>query len=233
MGFQSNQKITANFVPKGVNAARSGVGTIAAALSRTMLHLRGASIGSYARVSLQCRVFAARSVSLGEYTEVLRNSTIDGSPSGAGSVCIGSHCRLKENVWVAAYEGHIMIGDRVLIGRNCIIHGHGNVLVGSHTMLGPGCMIFSSDHVLTAGELFQDSGYISKRTVIGSNVWLGSGVIVTAGSVIEDNTAVAAGSVVHGHLESGKIYAGVPAKQIKTIPSTYDLGAGEVKHWHI
>lgn len=49
---------------------------------------------------------------------------------------------------------------------------------------------------------------------IGSNVFIGWGVTVLCGAVIEDNVIIGANSVVAGRCESDSVYAGVPAKRI-------------------
>lgn len=52
------------------------------------------------------------------------------------------------------------------------------------------------------------------RILIGNNVFLGVNVIVLPNSIVEDNVIVGAGSIVKGHLRSGFVYAGVPAKKV-------------------
>ncbi|MBR8429662.1 hypothetical protein K6Y76_22955 [Burkholderia cenocepacia] len=54
--------------------------------------------------------------------------------------------------------------------------------------------------------------------VIGKGVWIASNAIVLGPCTIGDNAVVAAGAVVTGgQLESGCLYAGVPAKRIRTL----------------
>lgn len=56
-----------------------------------------------------------------------------------------------------------------------------------------------------------------KGIAVGSNVWIGSGVLVLAGAVIPDNSVVAAGSIVNrAFSESGVLLAGVPAKIVRS-----------------
>lgn len=49
---------------------------------------------------------------------------------------------------------------------------------------------------------------------IESHVFIGSRCIILPNTKIEDHVIIGAGSVVSGHLESGSIYAGCPAKKI-------------------
>jgi acetyltransferase-like isoleucine patch superfamily enzyme len=100
-------------------------------------------------------------------------------------------------------------------------------------MLGPGCMVFSSDHLVSRGQIFQDLGHVNLATTIGSNVWLGAGVIITGGSVIGDNVVVAAGSVVHGSLESGHVYGGVPARPLKELTEIMQHDPSKTRRWEV
>jgi acetyltransferase-like isoleucine patch superfamily enzyme len=52
---------------------------------------------------------------------------------------------------------------------------------------------------------------------IGSRVFIGLGAIILRGTVIGDDTIVAAGAVVRGTFPSGVIIGGVPAKVIGTV----------------
>ena len=57
---------------------------------------------------------------------------------------------------------------------------------------------------------------------------IGMGAIVMDNAVVHSNTIIAAGSVVLENTvcEGGSIYAGVPARKVKDIPS--DLISGEI-----
>ena len=56
---------------------------------------------------------------------------------------------------------------------------------------------------------------------VGDNVFIGYGSIILPGTVIGNNTVIGAGSVVRGKVEGNAVYAGVPAKKIKTIEQYY------------
>lgn len=57
---------------------------------------------------------------------------------------------------------------------------------------------------------------------IGNNVFVGAKSIVLPGSVIKDNVVIGAGSVIRGILDSGWVYAGVPAKKIRPLDEYLD-----------
>ncbi len=49
---------------------------------------------------------------------------------------------------------------------------------------------------------------------IGKDSFIGAGAIVLPGSTIEDNCIIGAGAVIKGHIKSGSIMAGNPAKDL-------------------
>lgn len=53
--------------------------------------------------------------------------------------------------------------------------------------------------------------------LIGNNIFIGWGATILAGTVIEDNVIIGAGSVVSGHCDANSVYAGVPAKKVMSI----------------
>jgi len=63
---------------------------------------------------------------------------------------------------------------------------------------------------------------ITKPITIKDNVYIGINSILMPGIVIENNVIVGAGSIVTKNLESGYVYAGNPAKKIKTIDEYFD-----------
>lgn len=56
-----------------------------------------------------------------------------------------------------------------------------------------------------------------KPIIIGNNVFIGYGALILPGVKIGDNVVVGAGSIVSRDLQSNAVYAGVPAKRIKSL----------------
>jgi len=112
-------------------------------------------------------------------------------------IVIGKHVRMSQSVHIAATH-FVEIGDNVLIGSNVMItdHNHGKYSQ-EHT---------SPDIAPTLRPLDHD-----RRVVIGRNVWLGNGVVVTPGSSIGEGVVVGANSVVLGSIPPFTLAAGVPA----------------------
>ena len=49
---------------------------------------------------------------------------------------------------------------------------------------------------------------------IGTNVWIGAGAIILAGSSIGSHAVIGAGAVVNGPINDGQVYAGAKAAKV-------------------
>ena len=77
-----------------------------------------------------------------------------------------------------------------------------------------------------AGPAYQQSdqnkplayqGTISKKIIIGSDIWIGARVTILSDVKINDRVVVGAGSLVNKNLESGYLYVGTPAVRKKKL----------------
>jgi len=105
--------------------------------------------------------------------------------------------------------------------------------IGKNTLIGgvikDPCLTSFGDNC-TMGEYAIIYGHIQNmehdtiemaRITIGNNCVIGAGAIIMPGVTLQDNVAVAAGALVPKNqtLLSGKIYAGVPAREIQKKPT--------------
>jgi acetyltransferase-like isoleucine patch superfamily enzyme len=63
---------------------------------------------------------------------------------------------------------------------------------------------------------FAQQGHVSKGTVIGNNVLIGSNCVIVDGANIEDNVMIGAQSLVSGKIPKNSVAQGNPAKVIFT-----------------
>lgn len=91
------------------------------------------------------------------------------------------------------------------------------VRIGRYVMFGPNVTITGSDHRFDIpGTPMIFSGRPELReTVIGDDVWIGSGTFIMAGVKIGQGVVVAANSVVTKDIPPYEIHGGVPAKIIR------------------
>lgn len=114
--------------------------------------------------------------------------------------------------------GEIRIDSGVFFNENFTIVSHVNIRISTNCMFGPNICLFDSDHAFTKPDIpFRYQGYIKKEILIGENVWLGAGSVVTKGSIIGCNTVIGANTVVRGQLDDNSVYAGNPIRFIRKI----------------
>ncbi|AEI50308.1 acyltransferase [Runella slithyformis] len=106
-------------------------------------------------------------------------------------VIIGQNCRI---------QSHTFICELVNIGDNCFI-GHGVMFVND---------LFKN------GRPAQGDKMLWKKTRIGNNVSIGSGVTLLAVEIC-DNVVIGAGAVVTKNITKSGIYAGNPAKLLREL----------------
>ncbi|TWT89748.1 Maltose O-acetyltransferase [Pseudobythopirellula maris] len=114
--------------------------------------------------------------------------------------------------------------ERIFLGKNghinhmvCLQPGDAVIRIGDDFLCGPGTMLFATNYTPGPG-LLRESDWSGGDITIGDDVWLGAGVVVTAGVTIGDRAVVAAGAVVTKDVAPGTIVGGVPAKAIGQRP---------------
>lgn len=124
--------------------------------------------------------------------------------------------RIPFDIQIWSPNKDISFGNRVQFGKRCVIQSDiefgDDILVASNVSF-----VGRDDHNYNiVGKKIWDSGRgDSFKTVIGSDVWIGHGVIIVAGVIIGDGCIIAAGSVVVKDIEPYSIVGGNPAKFIK------------------
>jgi gamma-carbonic anhydrase len=119
----------------------------------------------------------------------------------------GNNCYLAEN---ATILGDVDMGDDCSVWFQAVIRGDVHFIKMGHKVnVQDGAIIHCT--------------YKKHPTTIGNNVSIGHRAIVHGctihDNVLVSNVLIAAGAVVleNSHLESGFIYAGVPAKKVKAL----------------
>ena len=72
------------------------------------------------------------------------------------------------------------------------------------------------NHEIQANARLNKKAYV-QSIEIGNNVWIGAGVIILPGAIIEDDVVIGAGSIVTGLLKSNQLYIGNPAQSNRAI----------------
>lgn len=125
-----------------------------------------------------------------------------------------------ESVWMQPpffcdYGSNIFLGQRVYFNFNCVVLDVCRVTIGDYTLFGPAVQIYTATHPMNA-DLRRKQEF-AKPIEIGSDVWIGGGVIICPGVRIGSKSVIGAGSVVTRDIEGGVFAAGNPCRAIREI----------------
>ncbi|AQX09212.1 gamma carbonic anhydrase family protein [Elizabethkingia ursingii] len=128
-----------------------------------------------------------------------------------GDVKMGKDCSVWFNAVIRGDVNSIRIGNQVNIQDNAMIHctfEKTETIIGDNVSIGHNAIVHGCQ--------------------VHDNVLIGMGAIVMDDCIVENNSIVAAGAVVTQgtHIKAGEIWAGVPAKKIKSV--SVDLLEGEI-----
>jgi len=132
-----------------------------------------------------------RSVTIWNYVVIGDNTQI------GDETCVGSFCD---------------IGKNVAIGKNCNIQ--------AHVTISNGCRIGNKVFIAPNSSLLNDRYPVSSLLtppVVRDNVVIGGGATILPGVTINEDSVVAAGSVVTKDVPKRVVVKGVPAEKVMTI----------------
>ena len=138
------------------------------------------------------------------------------------NVNIGPFCEIVgiRQTSMSPVQGGLAIGNGTAIGAFANIRGAGGVIeIGENCMIAQHTTIVGANHGVKAGEIYCKLPYETERVGvrIGSNVWLGAGVVVLPGITIGDNVVVAAGAVVTRDIPANEVWGNIPARRLGPI----------------
>ena len=100
---------------------------------------------------------------------------------------------------------------KIIIGRNCFINrffsatAFSLIEIGDDTIIGENVKIYDHNHCFNGKGKIMSQGFRIEDVKIGSNVWIGSGVIILKGVSIGDNCVIGAGCIVTSNIENNTI----------------------------
>lgn len=142
---------------------------------------------------------------MGDNCFIAPNATI------VGDVMMGDDCSVWFNAVVRGDVNSIRMGNKVNIQDGAVIHAtyeKTKTTIGNNVSIGHNAIVH--------GCTVEDNVLIGMGAIVMDNAHIGSNTIIAAGAVVLENTQV----------EAGCIYAGVPAKKVKTI--SQELIHGEI-----
>ena len=142
----------------------------------------------------------------------------------------GSDCWLAENATVV---GDVITGYQCSIWFNAVVRGDVNsIRMGNKVNVQDGAVIhctYEKTKTVLGNNVSIGHNALVHGCTVEDNVLIGMGAIVMDDCYIESNCIIAAGAVLleGTRVEAWSIYAGIPAKKVKTLSP--ELFEGEVQ----
>lgn len=134
--------------------------------------------------------------------------------------CVGAkvslRCNVSSNVFIRTPL--LTLGRGTSINHSSVIDNRAPVKVGERVGIGIGVRLITSDHDYSDPSCRAGAGSL-RPIAIEDGAWLGSGVTVLAGVTVGRGVVVAAGAVVTRDCEPHTLYAGVPARAVRSLGS--------------
>jgi len=127
---------------------------------------------------------------------------------------IGNNVLIKEN-FIVRGGGKLLIGDNTHIGSYNLIGCNSEVIIGKDCMIADFVTIRDTNHNFDKIDIpMNRQGIKTSKVVIEDDVWIGHGAIVLSNITIGQGAIIGAGSIVTKSVAPFNIIAGNPAKII-------------------
>jgi len=152
----------------------------------------------------------------GEHCFIGEQSLIYGE-ADTGPVRFGERVHIHQNnVLQTGQNGGIDIGSGTHIQPHCLLSGFkGNIRIGENVEIAAYCAFYSYNHEFDLNLPVREQPISTAGGIdIGSESWIGHGVVILDGAEIGHGAVIAAGSVVNAAIPEYCIAAGNPARVI-------------------
>ena len=106
------------------------------------------------------------------------------------------------------------LGEGVFINAGCRFQDQGGIYIGDRALIGHNCVIATLNHDMDPAKR---ANLVPAPVRIGADAWLGANVTVLPGVTVGEGAVVAAGAVVTKDVPARTVAAGVPARVIREL----------------
>ena len=119
--------------------------------------------------------------------------------------CAFKNCKLSNSFIfrdgfriLAEKTATVTIGDNTFFNNFCSINCQHEISIGKDCLFGEGVKIYDHNHKFNRTDIpIRDQGFNVHPVHIGDNVWVGSNVLILAGSDIGDHCVIAGGVTIN------------------------------------
>lgn len=128
----------------------------------------------------------------------------------------GDYCCI-ELPFRASWGGrHVHFGTGIYVNSNVTMIDDGHIYIGNRVLIGPNVSIVTANHPLNPLLRRVEMQY-NRDVHIGENVWIGAGAVILPGVTVGKNSVISAGAVVTRDIPENVLAVGVPARVVREI----------------
>ena len=128
----------------------------------------------------------------------------------------GENCYIELPFHANWGGAHVHFGSGIYANSNLTLVDDGHIYIGDRVMIGPNVVLTTANHPLEPGLRARGLQY-NKDIHVGENAWIGSGVIVVPGVSIGKNAVIGAGSVVTKDIPDNVVAVGNPCRVLREV----------------
>ncbi len=181
--------------------------------NRILLRYRNVQTKGKLTIYGKIKIYGHGQITIGDGVTI--NSSLSSNPIGGDT-----HTVLSVNPGAV-----LTIGDGVGISNSAIVC-HERVTIGDGTLLGGSVKIYDTDfHSLdwrVRGDYAHEQA-VTKPVTVGAHVFIGAHSIILKGVTIGDRSIVGAGSVVTKDIGPDEVWAGNPARKIRSLEEGWKM----------
>lgn len=167
-------------------------------------------------VGRNCTFRHPAKISFGDNVTVDDNTVVDAR--GAAGVHFGDGAIINRNSIVQSKAGDIEIGRSVSIGAGSTLVSWSGIRIGDHALLAGGCYLSAGRFEFDDLEkpIAEQRSYSTGPIVVEENVWIATRVTLLDDVRIGSGSIISAGSIVTGNIPAGSVAHGNPATVVFT-----------------
>ena len=112
----------------------------------------------------------------------------------------------------------LVLGTGVFVNSGCTLENQGGITLEDGVALAPNVFLGTVGHDI--GPATRRQGKVMRRPIlVGAGTWIGAQALVLPGVTIGPGCVIAAGAVVAADCDPHSLYAGVPARRLRDLPT--------------
>ncbi len=129
---------------------------------------------------------------------------------------VGEGCYIEAPFYANWGGSHVHFGKNVYVNFNLTAVDDGHIYVGDCVMIGPNVTLATAAHPVEP-SLRRKAAQFNLDVHIGANVWIGAGAVVLPGVTIGENSVIGAGSIVTRDIPANVVAVGNPCRVLREI----------------